>query len=451
MLSARVVSAGQAGTYYEKDNYYTQQIGEYRGKLKEELGLGDLTHASFQRVVYGYNPTTGEELLQKRQDSNKRAAIDLTFSAPKSLSVALELAIAKGDTKLATILQDVHNRAVNDALDKIERDYAQARVTIGGKRQKIATGNLLFAKFQHDTSRELDPALHTHCLAFNFTKDKQGKFRSLEASSLLKTNKSNGLFYRNQLAFYLKEAKIDFEITNDKLGFIELASVPKELVAEFSKRAKQVEAEIAKQKTKFPNLKSSKVAQIAKLASRKSKDSKVDRDEVRKLNLKQMEQVLGQAGVKKMLQNLQPSVFANSSKKIDYSKEIKQARIKIGESGWQAAEKTLNRAIVLNLGNADAKQFDTEFKTQVKTEKEQLYTMHALVVAQLKASKLDTEKLFSVDKDAIKERIENVRKLNRNRELTRGDERERIISSTHAVDYGNSRTTKNDIGASYSR
>jgi conjugative relaxase-like TrwC/TraI family protein len=451
MRSARVVSAGQAGTYYEKDNYYTQQLGEYRGKLKEELGLEDLTHASFQRCVYGYHPQTGEKLIQSRQGDNKRAAVDLTFSAPKSLSVALELALAKGDTKLATILQDVHNRAVNDALDKVEQDYAQARITINGKRQKITTGNLLFAKFQHDTSREIDPQLHTHCLAFNFTKDKQGKYRSLEAKALLCTNKASGLFYRNQLAFYLKEAKIDFEITNDKLGFLELKGVPKELLKEFSKRAKQVEEEIERQKLKFPNLKSSKVAQIAKTTSRKGKPKKLDREEVRKINLEQIEKTLGKDGSKKLLKDLQPKQsFFSKPQKIDYEKEVKQARIKVARNLWQSAEKTVSRAIVLNFGKADATKLDSTYKRQEKIEKAQMQSMHALVVEQLKLSKLDTQKLFECDKDEIKERIENVREHNRNREYTRGNDRERTLNHTHAVDYGNIKAARDDLGSSRS-
>jgi len=66
MLSLRKLSLNQASTYYSEDNYYTKQVGEYYGKLKEELGLNDLTHESFNQLLQGINPGTGESLVHSK-------------------------------------------------------------------------------------------------------------------------------------------------------------------------------------------------------------------------------------------------------------------------------------------------------------------------------------------------------------------------------------------------
>ena len=61
MTTVRKLGMAQASTYYSKDNYYTQERGEFFGKLKAELGLGgDLTHENFTQLLEGVNPSTGE-------------------------------------------------------------------------------------------------------------------------------------------------------------------------------------------------------------------------------------------------------------------------------------------------------------------------------------------------------------------------------------------------------
>jgi hypothetical protein len=61
-----------------------------------------------------------------------------------------------------------HDRAVRVALKNFE-DFAATRVRIGGARSERLTGNFAAALFTHDTSRALDPHLHTHCIVFNAT------------------------------------------------------------------------------------------------------------------------------------------------------------------------------------------------------------------------------------------------------------------------------------------
>ena len=76
------------------------------------------------------------------------------------------MAILGGDERL----REAHTKAVAVALAELE-DHACARVRQGGANADRRTGNLALAVYEHDTSRELDPQLHTHAVAANLTYD----------------------------------------------------------------------------------------------------------------------------------------------------------------------------------------------------------------------------------------------------------------------------------------
>lgn len=86
---------------------------------------------------------------------------DLTFSAPKSISV---MAMLGDDTRLI----DVHNRAVDAALKQVEA-LASTRVMVDGRSEMQLTDNLVMVLFNHDTSRDQEPHLHTRAVVANVT------------------------------------------------------------------------------------------------------------------------------------------------------------------------------------------------------------------------------------------------------------------------------------------
>src|SRR5262249_2831451 len=125
------------------------------------------------------------EFLRQRQGADRihadgeiqgraRHLYDFTFSAPKSVSV---MAILGGDTRL----RQAHEDAVAAALRELE-SHAGARVRQKGANEDRITGNLAMAVYEHDTSRELDPQLHTHAVAANLTYDGiEGRWKALQA------------------------------------------------------------------------------------------------------------------------------------------------------------------------------------------------------------------------------------------------------------------------------
>ncbi|MGB6872108.1 MAG: relaxase domain-containing protein, partial [Acidobacteriaceae bacterium] len=71
-----------------------------------------------------------------------------------------------GDERLVA----AHDKALREALAEAE-NYAATRVRVNGANEDRTTGNWIEAAYGHDTSRELDPQLHTHAVAANLTYD----------------------------------------------------------------------------------------------------------------------------------------------------------------------------------------------------------------------------------------------------------------------------------------
>lgn len=160
MSIAQVRSAGSAGNYYtDKDNYYVLgSMGErWAGRGAEQLGLqGSVDKDVFTRLLEGRLPD-GADLSRMQDGSNRhRPGYDLTFSAPKSVSM---MAMLGGDKRLI----DAHNQAVDFAVRQVEA-LASTRVMTDGQSETVLTGNLVMALFNHDTSRDQEPQLHTHAV-----------------------------------------------------------------------------------------------------------------------------------------------------------------------------------------------------------------------------------------------------------------------------------------------
>ena len=104
-----------------------------------------------------------------------RNLYDFTVSAPKAVSVqALE------DPRLI----EAHKTAVGEMITEME-GLAGARIRKNGVQDTRNTSNLVIARYEHDSSRELDPQLHTHLVAGNLTYDgAERKWKALQASEI---------------------------------------------------------------------------------------------------------------------------------------------------------------------------------------------------------------------------------------------------------------------------
>ena len=127
---------------------------------------------------------------------------------------------------------------MNRTLAIIEERYAQTRVRTSAGRQAIGTGNLVVAQFHHDTSREKDPQLHTHCVVINATQLEYGRWQSLHNDVLFKQQKLLGMIYQNELAVEVQ--RLGYAIEPRAHGQFELKGYSPKQLQTFSKRREQI-------------------------------------------------------------------------------------------------------------------------------------------------------------------------------------------------------------------
>jgi conjugative relaxase-like TrwC/TraI family protein len=227
------------GDYYAEG----QRVqGDWFGEGAALLGLnGKVTRDQFLALCENQHPASRALLTQRqnttRQDAagevaNRRVFYDFTFSPPKSVSIA---ALVGGDQRIIA----AHNDAVKIALKELEQ-FAAARVRVRKSNSDRRTGNIVAALFQHETSRALDPHLHTHCIIFNATRDERERcWKALQNYEMLGAQKYAENVYYHELARALRSC--GYTIVNAARGDFEIAEISRDLCERFSKRHREID------------------------------------------------------------------------------------------------------------------------------------------------------------------------------------------------------------------
>ena len=169
-----IASPSQGAAYFERDGYYAKDDPAHReasawaGRAPRRGKDGEIVH---------------------------RPGRDVTLSAPKSVSL---MAMVGGDERIV----EAHDKAVTATLGWIEKNAVLTRM------QDPATGvmvhadgqKMVAATFRHDTSRNLDPQLHTHAVIANMVQDDAGKWRTMAIDGLYRNKMAVGAIYRAELA-----------------------------------------------------------------------------------------------------------------------------------------------------------------------------------------------------------------------------------------------------------
>lgn len=252
MLSSKTqTNLKNAKGYFEEHlsvgDYYAENErvqGEWLGNGAALLGLsGKVTRDEFLALCENQHPTSGELLTQRRNTvrrassgeseiANRRVFYDFTFSPPKSVSIA---ALVAGDKRIVS----AHADAVRIAIVELEQ-FACARVRTGKSNTDRRTSNIVAALFQHDTSRALDPHLHTHCIVFNATNDAhEGCWKALQNYEMLGAQKYAENVYYHEMARAL--CGFGYTVVNSARGDFEIAGISRELCERFSKRHHEID------------------------------------------------------------------------------------------------------------------------------------------------------------------------------------------------------------------
>jgi conjugative relaxase-like TrwC/TraI family protein len=264
-ISARG-NAASASRYYshlQRDDYYSREgepPGRWAGKGAERLSLnGPVTQTEFDAALRGIDPKTGERLAQLGGRGREHAAgWDMTFSAPKSVSVLWALSEAPERQMIA----QAHRSAVLVASARLEATAGWARRGRAGATREQTAG-LLMAQFDHHTSRESDPQLHTHTFIFNLAPRRDGSWGAIVSRELYKAQKQAGAAYRQTLALELQRQGIRLEQQKDTFR---VAAIPRHIERAFSKRRQAIE-----QAAKVHGYNTPKGMELATLRTRRPK------------------------------------------------------------------------------------------------------------------------------------------------------------------------------------
>ena len=242
-----IASPSQGVSYYERDGYYAKddpthkEASAWAGKGADALGLsGPVDPATFQAVLEGKVPD-GPQLGKPGKDGeiHHRPGRDVTLSAPKSVSL---LALVGGDERIV----EVHDQAVGKTLAWIEKNAVETRIQDKGSGTMVRAGGqkMVAATFRHDTSRNLDPPLHTHAVIANMVQGGDGKWRTMVNDGLYRNKMAVGAIYRAELAEGLRELGYGIGKTHPD-GRFEIEGVPREVIEAFSTRRAEIEAAMA--------------------------------------------------------------------------------------------------------------------------------------------------------------------------------------------------------------
>ena len=221
-----------------KVGYYADGApSTWHGTGAAVLGLqGAVKRQDLVAALEGRLPDGADLSARGNRQDDRRLGVDLTFSAPKSISLA---ALAGGDERLLK----AHDDAVRKALDFVECEVVTARRGRSGVEVEH-TGSLMAATYRHEDSRpvngHVDPQLHSHCIVVNATQRSDGQWAALdlnfgEHSVLMHTADA---VYKSELALSAQRLGYDIRVTEN--GF-ELVHITDAQIDRFSQRKGQID------------------------------------------------------------------------------------------------------------------------------------------------------------------------------------------------------------------
>ena len=282
-------SSSTAEYFHEEGGYYAAAGGDrdaarakaaehrlasaWHGQALAALGLKagqKVSAGTFETILRGHVPGTNIRLGRKRDGKHEhRPGFDITFSAPKSVSLAALLPTRKHPRGDRGVLR-CHDEAVKATLDWIEETKLQTRGydPATGRRPRVKGHGMAAALFRHIASRNLDPQLHTHAVVANMTRDGEGRWKSVEPTELHRNAILFGAYYRDQLARRLiAKGYSVVPAMAGRMQSFEIAGYDQRVRNAFSTRRRQILTWLDEQGWD----RGQAAAQIAALATRKRK------------------------------------------------------------------------------------------------------------------------------------------------------------------------------------
>ncbi len=263
VLTTSSIAAGNGGGYVrylegktvqpERGDYYltpggepTQAPGRWLASPETLARLGIEGSAvdgeDFVALMDGRHPQTGRWLRPEGAGGGRGGGIDLTFSAPKSVSAVWAL----GADSQRRDMEAAHAAAVQESMNYLTETVPTVRRRYGGQVVEEPARELVAAEYLHTTARGVidgdapDPQLHSHVVVTNAVRD-DGRIVAVTSRPIFRSRQEVGAYYRSALAHQLSQRGYAIDAgTGNHSRYFEIAGVPRRLLDAFSARSREV-------------------------------------------------------------------------------------------------------------------------------------------------------------------------------------------------------------------
>jgi conjugative relaxase-like TrwC/TraI family protein len=264
VMTAASIGASRSGGYArylesktvepERGDYYLSPDGEMaqapgRWLADEEtlsrLGIGNgepVQGKDFIALMEGRHPGTGRWLRPEGAGGGRGGGIDVTFSAPKSVSTVWAL----GDPWQREQIEQAHARAVEQTIHHLREQVPVVRRRYSGQVVEEPAKDVIATEYRHTTARGVsgaqapDPQLHSHVVITAAVRE-DDRIVAVASRPIFRSARELGAFYRSALADELVQEGYAIEQGTGKDGrYFEIAGVPHELCEAFSGRSREV-------------------------------------------------------------------------------------------------------------------------------------------------------------------------------------------------------------------
>jgi conjugative relaxase-like TrwC/TraI family protein len=245
-LESKTVEPERGDYYLSPDGEPTQAPGRWLASPETLARLGiegsTVEGRDFIALMEGKHPRSGGFLRRAGSTGGRAAGIDLTFSAPKSVSAVWALA----DEAQRRAIESAHAAAVSETIAHLTETVPTVRRRQRGQVIEEHARDVVAAEYRHTTARGVlegdvpDPQLHSHVVITSAIRE-DGRIVAVASRPVFRSARELGAYYRSALAHELQRRGYAIERGTGKHGrYFEIADVPRGLLDAFSARSREV-------------------------------------------------------------------------------------------------------------------------------------------------------------------------------------------------------------------
>ena len=246
-LESKTVEPERGDYYLTPDGEMAQAPGRWLADAETLEGLGvqagePVDGADFIALMEGRHPGTDRWLRPEGAGGGRGGGIDVTFSAPKSVSTVWAL----GDPWQREQIEQAHARAVEQTVHHLREQVPVVRRRYSGQVLEEHAKDVIATEYRHTTARGVsgaqapDPQLHGHVVITGAVRE-DDRIVAVASRPIFRSARELGAFYRSALADELVREGYTIEQGTGKDGrYFEIAGVPRELCGAFSGRSREV-------------------------------------------------------------------------------------------------------------------------------------------------------------------------------------------------------------------